>query len=344
MNTNRRGSVIVDAHVELTEGVRSCPFPYGLSAGAEATLGGGVNSTMYNERGLRFVRVGALARPRVMSLTRGRLVDPRFTSSCSNETLLLSSDRNVDVVLYRRSRVGVRIVGPNLSLRATCTRTSEVSSRLGRGFIFTFSSHLNCLARYPAGLNANVETSILLRLPTLATYNRVDSVSSAMSGLNLAIYNSCNRKDIPVNSVCYLDGRMALNVSRGTTVSGLGAMALRLTTRREATETRVIGDVRARSRVFETCKVLGSTEVLPIGRFVALMSGIHLKTITNFVGIGPRAISRLVVSVRPTAVGTTTNGGLSDHRHSVRHTGRMERELWVGFHFTTLVCRLVEGR
>lgn len=324
---------MVSAEMELTEGLGSCPFPYQLSRRNEGGIVRGIADTVESDgdsvtSSFGLVGLSSLARTRNISLIRERLMDPRFVDRARNETLLLDGSRDVDVVVGRRSRVELRIVASNLSLRRTCSATSGLSALLSRGLRFTFSSGLNCLARYPAGLNANVETSIVLRLPTLRGDHAVNEVTNGLSGLKLAVHNTCNRNSRPDNSLCRLSGRMALNVSRGTTVRGLRGVAGRLISRRRRTERELTGDVSVRSDMDEDLNLLGSTVIVARSRTLGLLSGIHFNVLSKRVGsIATRIISSLVRGVRPTALVMGTKGGLSTRRESVRETGVLERTL-----------------
>ncbi len=230
--------------MHLTQGVRNLPFSDGVASSSHGLLGREIGGTVSGDGApvtgdLGCVDVSSVPRVRHRTVIRHRVVDPRFTTGARSYNVVLSRSRDVDVVVNRRSRLHVRMVGTKLGFGRTCTITSTISDFLSSRLGFTFSGGLNCLARYPAGLKAKLHTSIVLRLPVLRRGNRVTTVARTMSGVNFAVHNVCNRNSGSSTSLCRVSGRVALNVDRDSTLRGLDTVIARLVRERGSRERKL---------------------------------------------------------------------------------------------------------
>lgn len=182
--------VVVSSRVRLARNFEDIPFVNKLDdqqaiecirrvASAIFEASDGSAYTLYN--------INNITAARRNELLEHRLISNELVASGDHGAALISSGRNVSVMINEDDHIRIQAIMPGQQLERSAALAFRVDDILGAKYQLAFDSQLGYLTSYPTDVGTGMRASVVLHLPALTAAKQTGPVMQAVSKLGLTL-------------------------------------------------------------------------------------------------------------------------------------------------------------
>ncbi len=182
--------VVVSSRVRLARNFSDIPFAHKLDdmqadecirRVASAVLDGSDGSayTVYHMDGMEPARR--------LELLEHRLITNELVAANEHGAALVSSGRNVSILINEDDHMRIQAVMPGQQLERSAALAFRVDDTIGAKYQFAFDAQLGYLTSYPTDVGTGMRASVALHLPALTAAKQTGPVMQAVSKLGLTL-------------------------------------------------------------------------------------------------------------------------------------------------------------
>ena len=132
-------------------------------------------------------RMDGLESARRQELSEHRLISDELITAKNHGAALISSGRNVSVMINEDDHVRIQSIMPGQQLERAATLAFRVDDVLGAKYQLAFDAQLGYLTSFPTDVGTGMRASVMLHLPALTAARQTGPVMQAVSKLGLTL-------------------------------------------------------------------------------------------------------------------------------------------------------------
>ncbi|MBQ4088282.1 MAG: ATP--guanido phosphotransferase [Clostridia bacterium] len=122
-----------------------------------------------------------------MELCEHRLISNELAKSVEHGAALISSGRNVSVMINEDDHIRIQAIMPGVQLDRSAALAFSVDDAIGAKYQLAFDSQLGYLTSFPTDVGTGMRASVILHLPALTAARQTGPVMQAVSKLGLTL-------------------------------------------------------------------------------------------------------------------------------------------------------------
>jgi len=182
--------VVVSSRVRLARNFADIPFVHKLDdlqadeciRRVATTILDGSDGSAYT-----LYHMDGMESSRRLELLEHRLISNELVSSGEHGAALVSSGRNVSILINEDDHIRIQAVMPGQQLERSAALAFRVDDSIGSKYQLAFDSRLGYLTSYPTDVGTGMRASVALHLPALTAAKQTGPVMQAVSKLGLTL-------------------------------------------------------------------------------------------------------------------------------------------------------------
>ena len=182
--------VVVSSRVRLARNFEDIPFVHRQSdAQAEMCISRVSSAIAHGSDGdaYRLYRMNEISEPQRMELSEHRLISNELQGAKEHGAAMISSGRNVSVMINEDDHMRIQGLMPGLQLERSAELAFRVDEEIGSKYQMAFDSQLGYLTSYPTDAGTGMRISAVVHLPALTAARQVGPVMQVVSKLGLTL-------------------------------------------------------------------------------------------------------------------------------------------------------------
>lgn len=276
-----------------------------------------------------FYRIRELSDPDRQELTEHRLISNELLSLKNRGAALISSGRNVSVMMNEDDHIRVQGLLPGLQLERSAELAFLVEGEVGKKYPLAFDAQLGYLTSFPTDVGTGMRLSAVLHLPALTAARQIGPVMQAVGKLGLTVRGFYGEGSEVRGNMYVLSNQQSLGRSEEDMIRSMGAAAdqivgheRQLREQAEKADMPLLQDrlLRSLGEVIYS-RLMGAKEMtrrLSDIRYAASMGYFHAPL---------RALDELLMDMQPGSLAKYAGRLLTDRERDEMRSDLMKRRL-----------------
>ena len=182
--------VVVSSRVRLARNFADIPFVHKMDeVHAETCIRRVASAVLEGRDGGAFAlyRMNELDDASRLELCEHRLISNELSKAVDHGAALISSGRNVSVMINEDDHIRIQGIMPGIQLDRTAALAFNVDDAIGAKYQLAFDAQLGYLTSFPTDVGTGMRASVALHLPALTAARQTGPVMQAVSKLGLTL-------------------------------------------------------------------------------------------------------------------------------------------------------------
>lgn len=182
--------VVISSRVRLARNFEDIPFAHRQTdEQAEMCISRVASAIAQGRDGdaYRLYRMNELSEAQRMELSEHRLISNELLGAKDHGAAVISSGRNVSVMINEDDHMRIQGLMPGLQLERSAELAFCVDEDISKKYQLAFDSQLGYLTSYPTDVGTGMRISAVVHLPALTAARQVGPVMQAVSKLGLSL-------------------------------------------------------------------------------------------------------------------------------------------------------------
>ncbi len=302
LGEGEQSDVVLSTRIRLARNLADYPFPARLDTKSRVAVDEIVRDAVPAAAGLRYIEMKTLTQAQIVSLAERHLISPEFASSADGRALLLSDSEEISIMLNEEDHIRLQVMKPGLSLAEAYAEADRLDSAINENVKFAFDERLGYLTECPTNLGTGMRASVMLHLPALTALGRMNTLASTVSKLGLTIRGAYGEGSASMGDLYQLSNQVTLGITEKGAIENLKTIVLQLASQERAARTELLKNVETEDAVYRAYGVLKSARLLGTKEFMQLASRVRMGAVGGLLGIDPKLLNELMVSMQPASL------------------------------------------
>lgn len=302
LGEGEQSDVVLSTRIRLARNLAEYPFPARLDTKSRIAVNEIVRDAVPAAAGLKYIEMKTLTQAQIVSLAERHLISPEFASSTDGRALLLSDSEEISVMLEEEDHIRLQVMKPGLSLAEAYAEADRLDSAINEHVKFAFDERLGYLTECPTNLGTGMRASVMLHLPALTALGRMNTLASTVSKLGLTIRGAYGEGSASMGDLYQLSNQVTLGITEKGAIENLKTIVLQLASQERAARAELLKNVETEDMIYRAYGVLKSARLLGTKEFMQLASRVRMGAVGGLLGIDPKLLNELMVSMQPASL------------------------------------------
>lgn len=302
LGEGEQSDVVLSTRIRLARNLADYPFPARLDTKSRIAVNEIVRDAVPAAAGLKYIEMKTLTQAQIVSLAERHLISPEFASSTDGRALLLSDSEEISVMLEEEDHIRLQVMKPGLSLAEAYAEADRLDSAINEHVKFAFDERLGYLTECPTNLGTGMRASVMLHLPALTALGRMNTLASTVSKLGLTIRGAYGEGSASMGDLYQLSNQVTLGITEKGAIENLKTIVLQLASQERAARAELLKNVETEDMIYRAYGVLKSARLLGTKEFMQLASRVRMGAVGGLLGIDPKLLNELMVSMQPASL------------------------------------------
>ena len=302
LGEGEQSDVVLSTRIRLARNLAEYPFPARLDTKSRIAVNEIVRDAVPAAAGLKYIEMKTLTQAQIVSLAERHLISPEFASSTDGRALLLSDSEEISVMLEEEDHIRLQVMKPGLSLAEAYAEADRLDSAINEHVKFACDERLGYLTECPTNLGTGMRASVMLHLPALTALGRMNTLASTVSKLGLTIRGAYGEGSASMGDLYQLSNQVTLGITEKGAIENLKTIVLQLASQERAARAELLKNVETEDMIYRAYGVLKSARLLGTKEFMQLASRVRMGAVGGLLGIDPKLLNELMVSMQPASL------------------------------------------
>lgn len=324
--------VIVSSRVRLARNFEDIPFVTKMTDIEAAkciervsdTILNGINGAAY-----KAYRMSDLSNDERLELVEHRLISNELIAARNRGAAVISSGRNVSVMVNEDDHIRIQGIVPGLQLERAAELAFVVDDELGEKFAMAFDSQFGYLTSYPTDVGTGMRLSTVLHLPALTATRQIGPTMQTVGKLGLTIRGFYGEGSEVRGNMYVLTNQSSLGRSEEDMLRSMSACAEQIAEH----EREMRGQAEKADMLLLQDKLMRSlgevmnAKLLSVREMTRRYSDLRYAAGMGYIHAPIRALDELLMDMQPGSLSVSAGRELSDREKDVMRAEQFSARL-----------------
>ncbi len=324
--------VVVSSRVRLARNFEDIPFSVKeTEEQAEQVIARVSSAILEGPRGSAYVfhRMNELSDSDRQELNEHRLISNEMLGLKTRGAVLISSGRNVSVMMNEDDHLRVQGLMPGLQLERSAELAFAVDDEVGQKYPLAFDAQLGYLTSYPTDVGTGMRISAVLHLPALTAARQIGPVMQAVGKLGLTVRGFYGEGSEVRGNMYVLSNQQSLGRSEGDMLRSMGAAAEQIVghERQMREQTEKADMLLLQDRLMRSLGEVMNARLMGAKEMTRRLSDIRYAASMGYFHAPLRALDELLMDMQPGSLVKYAGRPLSDRERDEMRSDLMKKRL-----------------
>ena len=324
--------VVVSSRVRLARNFEDSPFSIKeTDEQAEEVIRRVSSAILEGPRGdaYTFYRMNELSDSDRQELNEHRLISNELLSLKSRGAVLISSGRNVSVMMNEDDHLRVQGLMPGLQLERSAELAFAVDDEVGMKYPLAFDAQLGYLTSYPTDVGTGMRLSTVLHLPALTAARQIGPVMQAVGKLGLTVRGFYGEGSEVRGNMYVLSNQQSLGRSEDDMLRSMSAAADQIVghERQMREQTERADMLLLQDRLMRSLGEVMYARVMSAKEMTRRLSDIRYAASMGYFHAPLRALDELLMDMQTGSLAKYAGRPLSDRERDEMRSDLMKKRL-----------------
>lgn len=246
--------------------------------------------------------MGSLSRFEAISLAERYLVSPEFVSSAAGRTFMSTADESLSIMVCEEDHLKIQAILPGLELEKAHQLADRLDTMLDESLHFAFDRKLGYLTQCPGNIGTAMRASVMLQLPALRMYGRIQHLSTTVGKLGLVLTGAYGEGDNPVGSLYQLSNQVTLGISEKAALNNLNSLVLSILEQERECRRDLINNLRFQDLMWRSYGTLKNARVMSFCEFMDAVAIVKIGVAAGEINIPMARINEMIFTLQPATI------------------------------------------
>lgn len=324
--------VVVSSRVRLARNFEDIPFALKETDEQAEEVIHRVSSTITEgPRGeaYAFCRMSELADFERQELNEHRLISNELLTMKSRGAVLISSGRNVSVMMNEDDHIRVQGLMPGLQLERSAELAFAVDDEVGQKYPLAFDPQLGYLTSFPTDVGTGMRISAVLHLPALTAARQIGPVMQAVGKLGLTVRGFYGEGSEVRGNMYVLSNQQSLGRSEDDMLRSIAAAAEQIVGHERQTREQMerADMLLLQDRLLRSLGEVLHSRLMGAKEMTRRLSDIRYAASMGYFHAPLRALDELLMDMQPGSLVKYAGKPLSDRERDEMRSDLMKKRL-----------------
>lgn len=324
--------VVVSSRVRLARNFSDIPFVHKMDdRQAEECIRRVTSAVLERPDGGAYAlfRMNELGEHERLELAEHRLISNELIGASVRGAALISSGRNVSVMINEDDHIRIQGIMPGQQLDRSAALAFQLDDSIGAKYQLAFDSQLGYLTSFPTDVGTGMRASVILHLPALAAAKQTGPVMQAVSKLGLTLRGYYGEGTEVRGSMYVLTNQASLGRSEDDILKSVSAAVEQIVTHeRQMRESAEKKDMQAlQDRLMRSFGELMYARILNAREMFRRLSDIRYAASMGYAHAPLMAIDELMQDMQPGSLMMSAGNEMSEREQDVLRANRIRLKL-----------------
>lgn len=310
ISEGKESDVVISTRIRLARNIADTNFPSRMTPEQKRSVGRRVYACIKNSEvatDFDLIDMSTLDQAHALSLAERHLVSPEFAQNRLNESLILSHDESVSIMLCEEDHIRIQVMSAGLNLDGAFVMANKIDDVLDSRIDYAFDEKLGYLTSCPTNLGTGMRASVMLHLPALRLKSQIKYLASTVSKLGLTLRGAYGENSSAVADYYQLSNQVTLGISEEKTIENLKAITYQIIHEERAAREALRTNEDVEDSIYRALGTLKSARRLTSNEFMSLISLVRMGVAMGLFDIKYETIGELMASMQPASLIVNAN-------------------------------------
>ncbi|WMJ77268.1 MULTISPECIES: protein arginine kinase [unclassified Sedimentibacter] len=180
--------IVITSRIRLARNLKDYRFPIKMSQEESSKVIQEVNKAVSGtDLNYNLIYLKDLSDMQRNALVENHLISPALANNKDRGALLLSSDKNVSVMLNEEDHVRIQTLEKGMSLKKCWDLSNKIDDVIEDSVEYAFDKELGYVTSCPTNIGTGMRASVMIHLPALSITNQIEKLLYGVSQLGVAV-------------------------------------------------------------------------------------------------------------------------------------------------------------
>lgn len=220
-NDGKAKDVVISTRVRFARNLSQYPFASKLSEKDAGDIIATLRASLTDTDGFEFTDMSTLGALEARSMCERHYISAEFAAKKSPHAFIAKKDKDLSIMVCEEDHLRIQCLKSGLAIQEAFDEAFALERRLDRDLEFAFSDRLGYLTHCPTNLGTAMRVSVMLFLPAITMFGRIEGLKFQLQKLGLAVRGMYGEGSDPTGSIYQISNRETLGISEEETLKKL---------------------------------------------------------------------------------------------------------------------------
>ncbi|MGI6239428.1 MAG: ATP--guanido phosphotransferase, partial [Christensenellales bacterium] len=262
-------------------------------------------------------------------LNEHRLISSELIGRRAHGAALISSGRNVSVMVNEDDHLRIQSLMPGLQIERGAELAFAVDHEVGKRYPLAFDAQLGYLTSFPTDVGTGLRISVVMHLPALTLARKIGPVMQAVGKLGLTVRGFYGEGSEARGNMYVLTNQSSLGRSEDDMLRSVGAAAEQIVGHeRQMREQAEKSDMLVlQDRLLRSVGEVMHSRIMSVKEMTRRLSDIRYAASMGYYHAPIRALDELLMDMQPGSLAMLAGKALTDRERDAMRSELMRKRL-----------------